>query len=114
MLYKLVTNWKETPTLEEEKMFGIIKEKVKKGRLEIALSMKYKKKDDMKMTEKTAMKTSPHTDSDGASQIAPYSAAQTIERFPVKHNVPEKAIVSKQTAKIFITKPQQVNPSVEI
>jgi hypothetical protein len=74
-----------------------------------------KNKDDMKMTEKTATKTSPHTDSDGASQVAPYSAAQTIEGYPVKHNVPEKAIVSKQTAKIFfITKPQQVNPSVEI
>jgi hypothetical protein len=44
MLYKLVTDWKETPTLEEEKMFGIIKEKVKKERMEIALSMKKKKK----------------------------------------------------------------------
>ena len=40
MLYALVTNWKETPGMEEDKMFVKLKESVKKERMEIAVNRK--------------------------------------------------------------------------
>ena len=40
MLYALVKNWKETPGMEEERMFDKLKESVKKERMEIALNRK--------------------------------------------------------------------------
>ena len=77
------------------------------------------KKDDCKMTVKTTLKMTTHTECGKADQVAP-NVARIAERLSTRQNYPKKALntisvtVSGQLTKIRITKPQQVYPRVGI
>ena len=88
ILYKLIVDWKETPGKEEEIVCRKLKEKVKKERMNSMIGKRKEKelslcsslvreqqvvgkKDDCKMTVKTILKTTNHTECGKAEQVAP-------------------------------------------
>ena len=138
-LYNLVLDWKETPGKEEDIIYGILKEKVKKERINFKMGKRTENElngmsasdgrnmssnvgrrqlleDDCKMTGKTTLKTTTHTECVKADQVAPIEARTTV-RLSTRQNVSKKALnptsakVSGQLSINIITKPQNVYSS---
>ena len=108
ILYKLIVDWKETPGKEEEIVCRKLKENVKKERMNSMIGKRKEKelslcsslvreqqvvgkKDDCKMTVKTTLKMTTHTECGKADQVAP-NVARITERLSTRQNYPKKAL----------------------
>ena len=100
-LYNLVLDWKETPGKEEDIIYGIMMGKRKESELNgmsasdgrnmsSNVGRRQLLEDDCKMTGKTTLKTTTHTECVKADQVAP-NVARTTERLSTRQNVSKKA-----------------------